>query len=85
MRQQVRRRFWVEAALAAISLALFVVTLISDGWIEFVFDVSPDGGSGALEWALVAVAAGLAASFLMLARFEWRRASRQATNATEAA
>jgi hypothetical protein len=53
--------------------ALFVVTLAWSEWIEVVFGVDPDNGSGALEWAVVlgllAVSVG---SWLMAVR-EWRR------------
>jgi hypothetical protein len=79
MSASVRKRFWVEVGAAALSLALLAITLITDEWIELVFSVSPDGGSGLLEWALVAVAAGLTATFLLLARLEWRRAALRTT------
>lgn len=66
-------RFWVEAALSGACLLLMVVTLISREWIEIVFGVDPDNGSGALEWALV-VGLGLAAALSgLLARADWRR------------
>jgi hypothetical protein len=77
MKRQVRRRFWVEIALAAISLLLLAMTLVSEEWIELIFGVSPDAGSGALEWSLTGLTFALTVVFLILARFEWRRAAVQ--------
>lgn len=68
-----RRRFFVEAALGAGTLMLAIVTLIDAEWIEAIFDVDPDGGSGALEWLIVAVLAVSTVVFGLLARTEWRR------------
>jgi len=68
----VRRRFWIESLLAALSAILSVVTLVWHDWIEIVFGVDPDHGSGALEWLIVALAAGTAVAFAAIARAEWR-------------
>jgi hypothetical protein len=70
-----RTRFRVETGLALLTLALLVTTLISREWIELLFGVDPDGGSGALEWAIVAALAVATAAFGLLARLEWRRLS----------
>jgi hypothetical protein len=75
MAARMRLRFWIEAGLAVLTAVMFVVTLISPEWIEEVFGVEPDAGSGTLEWALV-IALGLATvGFAVLARFEWKRQS----------
>jgi len=74
MRRDVRVRFWVEAGLAGLSLALAVLTTFTREWIEIVFRVDPDGGSGALEWALVAALAAASVLSALLARGEWLRA-----------
>ncbi|EFL31954.1 conserved hypothetical protein [Streptomyces viridochromogenes DSM 40736] len=68
-----RRRAWTETIAAAISGILFVVTLVWRDWIERVFGVEPDMGSGALEWVIVAVAFCATVGFSLLARSEWRK------------
>jgi hypothetical protein len=75
MAARMRLRFWIEAGLAVLTAVMFVVTLFSPEWIEEVFGVEPDAGSGALEWAIV-IALGLATvGSAVLARFEWKRQS----------
>jgi uncharacterized membrane protein YhaH (DUF805 family) len=69
----VRLRFWAALVLGCVSAVLFVLTLITREWIEVVFGVDPDHGSGALEWAIVIVTAVAAIACLGYARFEWRR------------
>src|SRR4051812_36231104 len=73
-RPVIRRRFWWEAALATLTGLLLVLTLITPQWIEVLFDVDPDGGSGALEWAVVGALAAVAAGLSLTAWLEWRRA-----------
>jgi hypothetical protein len=77
MKQPVRRRFWIEVAAATASLALLALTLVWDEWIELAFHVSPDGGSGELEWAVSGMTLVLTVVFLALARLEWRRTAPQ--------
>jgi hypothetical protein len=77
---KISRRFSAMLALGAISLALFVLTLLWHDWIE-VFGVDPDHGTGLLEYG-VAVALGLAALVLpVLAGVGWRRAGGERTEA----
>lgn len=68
----VRRRFWVEAALAAFAAVLAVVTAVWHDWIEAIFGVDPDSGNGTLEWLIVTLAVSVAIAFATLARAEWR-------------
>ncbi|MFN2495970.1 MAG: hypothetical protein ABR608_08700 [Pseudonocardiaceae bacterium] len=68
-----RARFWVESTLAAISAVLAVLTAIWPAWIEGLFEVSPDGGSGTMEWWIVAMFAVAALIFAVTARLELRR------------
>jgi hypothetical protein len=49
-----RKRFWLEVCLAGSAFVLGVITVFWKDWLEIVFHVDPDQGSGALEWALVA-------------------------------
>jgi hypothetical protein len=75
-RPEPRRRFWSEAAAAVASGLLAVVTVIWPDWIERVFGIEPDQGSGELEWLIVAVVFTVAIGFGVAARREWRRARR---------
>ena len=77
MKHQLRPLFWIEALLAIGNAVLLVMTVLWKDWIEIVFNVDPDAGSGALEWAIVAVTLLLTIAFVVLARGEWRRVSTQ--------
>lgn len=72
MVRPVRKRFWVECAATFLSGSLVAVTTIWPTWIELLFGVDPDGGSGALEWTFVACLVTATAAFSFLARREWR-------------
>ena len=69
-----RRRFWVESAAAITTVILAAVTLVWPEWIEAVFGVDPDGGSGAAEVAVVGVLAIITLALAGAAGREWRRA-----------
>ncbi|MFF2509240.1 ABC transporter permease [Streptomyces sp. NPDC058067] len=69
-----RLRGRIESVAAGLCGLLFLVTLIWPNWIEAVFGVDPDQHSGALEWAVVAVALCATLTFSLLARGEFRRA-----------
>ena len=73
MPQRAGVRFWVESGLAVITAALFVLTLVSQEWIEEIFGVDPDEGSGALEWGIVVALAVPTLALTLLARAEWKR------------
>ena len=69
----VRARFWVEVVCGTIGFVLLAVTLLSREWIEFLFGVDPDGGSGALEFTIALGLLAGAATAALLALREWRR------------
>ena len=69
----IRRRYWFELGLAVLSGALAVLTLVNREWIEVVFGVDPDEGSGALEWGIVFALGGIALISAVVARAERRR------------
>jgi hypothetical protein len=76
--QGLRRRFWAEVAALIASALLFLLTLARPDGIEALFEVEPDGGSGELEWILVAV---LLTSTLAFSSLAWRERRRAASDA----
>ena len=75
MRDGLRRRFWPELSLGLVTALLTVVTLVRRDWIEALFRIDPDQGSGSLEWLLIAGLAVVTVALFSLATYEWRRAS----------
>jgi hypothetical protein len=64
----------VELALAIVSACLFILTLVTREWIELVFRIEPDGGSGALESGIAFAFLLAAVVLFLLARRDHRRA-----------
>jgi hypothetical protein len=75
MKRVFRRRYWVEVAASAVSAVMFLLTLARPNWVEAIFGVDPDGGSGELEWVLVAVPLVAALGCSLLAWREWRQSA----------
>jgi hypothetical protein len=73
MRGNLKARFWIEAVIASVSGALFVLTLITRDWIEAVFGWDPDHHNGSVEWIIVGVMLAVAIVFGRIARANWRR------------
>jgi hypothetical protein len=71
---EMRARFWIESLSAVVGAALLVLTLVTREWIEIVFGVDPDRGSGALELGIAVGLLALAGVSAALARKEWRLA-----------
>jgi hypothetical protein len=61
-----RLRMRIEVVLAIVFALLALATLVNPQWIESVFEVSPDRGSGDAEWGITIAfgAASLLASSL---------------------
>lgn len=74
-----RTLFWIAVVLAVLSVVAFVATLVEPEWIEAVFRVGPDEGSGEAErgvalWVLGAAAVVFAVFAIVSGRIAWRRA-----------
>ena len=80
MKQTLRRRFWVEAALAMLSAISAFLTALWKDWIEIVFRVDPDHHSGALEVVVILafIAATIACGALARREWQWSRVAPEA-------
>jgi len=74
MTKVLRVRFWFETGLAIVTGILFVITLVWHDWIEIIFNVDPDQGSGLLEWLVVGALLVVTIVLFVLAGYEWRKA-----------
>jgi hypothetical protein len=74
MRKALRWYFWLELGMAILTSILFLATLVQRGWIEIIFNVDPDRGSGLLEWSIVGALLVITVVLYVLAHTEWRRA-----------
>lgn len=72
MNGESRTLFWIESALAEVSAALAVVTLVWRDWLEWTFGVDPDQHSGSAEWLIVAVLLTVAVALALFASRRWR-------------
>ena len=68
-------RYWVRVIAVGVAVNFAVLTLAWNDWIEIVFRVDPDEGSGSFEWVIVGVCAAIAVVAALGARHEWRRAA----------
>jgi uncharacterized membrane protein len=66
------RRFWLEAALAVLSAALGIATILWPTWTEVLVHVDPDQGNGTFEIAVTLGAFALAFLLMVAAWFDRR-------------
>jgi ABC-type thiamin/hydroxymethylpyrimidine transport system permease subunit len=71
--ERLRRRLRIEVALAVISAAMCVLTLVFPAWVEELTGLEPDAGSGELEWIVAGVFLAAAVVAALLARRAYRR------------
>jgi hypothetical protein len=64
----------LESAFGSVTGVLAVVTIFWHDWIEAVFGVDPDKGSGSAEWLVVLILLVITVALAVGARLEWRRA-----------
>lgn len=67
-----RSRLRVDVVLASLNAFLLILTLFVPDWIEVVFRVDPDAGSGELEWLIAGAFALGTVGFGLAASREWR-------------
>jgi hypothetical protein len=72
--RSLRRRFWIEIFLASATGVLAIVSLFCHDWIETVFRVDPDKGSGSAEWLVVLILITVTVALVVGARLESRHA-----------
>jgi hypothetical protein len=66
-------RFLLQSAAFGTSAALFGLTLVWPTWLELLFHLDPDHGSGRFEWWILFASLVASLWFAALARGEWRR------------
>jgi hypothetical protein len=73
MQRHLSARLWVELALAVISALLTVLTVAWPDWIEGLFGVNPDAGSGSSEWGITLAFFVATVALAALTGRTWRR------------
>lgn len=66
------RSLALKSTLACASALLALLTVFVRDWLEVVFRVDPDGGSGAVEWLVVSALVASSLVFATLVRAELR-------------
>jgi hypothetical protein len=75
LKYNLRRRFWVEAALASAAGILCLITPIWPDWIEVISGWDPDQHDGSAEWMIALGLLFVAAAIAAVAAVEWRQAA----------
>ena len=73
MQRPLSAGFWVELALSLTSAFLSVLTIAWPDWIEGVFEVDPDAGSGSSEWGITFAFIVVTLMLAALTGRTWRR------------
>lgn len=73
MRKKISRRTRIEVILAVVAAVNLMLTALWREWIEVIFQVDPDGGSGSIERAVLIGSAVAFALFVGVAARDWRR------------
>jgi hypothetical protein len=77
--RNMRRLFWVEIGLAAITGLLALITPIFPDWIEFVSGWDPDQHDGSVERMIVIGLFVVTIVMAAAAAIEWRRTTAAAS------
>ena len=72
-KKKLRRQFWVETVVGAVTGILCVVTPIWPDWIEALSGWDPDQHDGSVEWMIVGGLLVVTVTTLTMAAREWRR------------
>lgn len=78
MLPRMTRRFWGGAISSGASALLLALTLLNREWLEVVFRIDPDHGTGTFEWLLVALFVAAALGGALVARVEFARGTEKA-------
>ena len=78
MQQRFSAAFWVELALSLLSAALTALTIAWPDWMEGIFEIDPDEGSGSSEWVIALAFIVVTVLLSVLTRRTWRRDRRSA-------
>jgi len=70
-----RARFWIELFAAVLCGLLAILTLTAGEWIEILFGLDPDAGSGTAEWLVVVLLGAGVVMSALLAGYELQRSS----------
>jgi hypothetical protein len=71
MTSQLRTRFWVELLVGAFAALATVIAVASPDWIERLFGLDLDHGSGIIEWSIACGLLFISLALTALARREW--------------
>lgn len=71
--RRIPARALVEFSLGLIGAALLVLTLLLPHWMELLFGLSPDAGTGSAEYGVALLWSGTSAVMFALAGHTWRK------------